>query len=551
MAKGRWRFATPKILVNLAGLIVLGAGFANTEPRVKLEWNESGLSTLRFNGIDYLGFGDFRLMQVIFEGRQGPAFAGDLEATTSVDLRTHVLTRKSSWGSIVVQYVAVGNRLNIRVTVNNRSQATLQGIWFEPLGFRFSSPVEEYDGNTPLLANSNDQLALVGLRYQTGTLALASEDGARPVQIGFPWALDRPKSTVFPISVNTGRVNSFPDSCPTIRRPIAPGESDSFSFSVRFGSVGATTASLVADIHRKFAADFPPSLAWTDRRPIGALFLSTADAGWPENPRGWLQDPELKTDTDSGVADFKKRVLAYADTSIAILKKMNAQGMITWDIEGQQYPHAASYIGDPRIFETLAPEMAGVADEYFQRFRDAGLRVGICIRSQQITIATDRRSIAQNPVADPTDLLIYKALYARKRWGATLFYVDSNVNADDLNPIPASTFQRLSRALPEALFIPEHSQLKYYAYTAPYRELRQGHASTDARVRAVYPGAFSVVYTADGPIDRYHDELVDAVRHGDILLFRGWFGDDQNNKDSQIYYEAQHPNADAHSAQTP
>ena len=33
---------------------------------------------------------------------------------------------------------------------------------------------------------------------------------------------------------------------------------------------------------------------------------------------------------------------------------MNAQGMITWDIEGQQFRHATTYIGDPRLVETLA-----------------------------------------------------------------------------------------------------------------------------------------------------------------------------------------------------
>ena len=51
---------------------------------------------------------------------------------------------------------------------------------------------------------------------------------------------------------------------------------------------------------------------------------------------------------------------------------MNAQGMITWDIEGQEYPHATSYIGDPRKVSLLAPEMEPMADAYFAKFRRGG-----------------------------------------------------------------------------------------------------------------------------------------------------------------------------------
>jgi hypothetical protein len=295
---------------------------------------------------------------------------------------------------------------------------------------------------------------------------------------------------------------------------------------------------LAGDVYRKFRADFPQSLQWRDRRPIAALFLSTAAAGWPKNPRGWLQDKTLDVNTPAGIDRLKTRVLAYADASIAIMKKMDAQGMVTWDIEGQQFPHATSYIGDPRVFDILAPEMSGIADEYFQRFRAAGLRVGVCIRPQKIVIGPKNASAHQTFVEDPTQLLIDKATYANKRWGATLFYVDSNVNGDDLNPLDVQVFKKLSAAIPDSLFVPEHATVAYYAYTAPYRELRQGHASTDPDARSVYPQAFSVIYTADGPIDKMRSRLIEAVKRGDLLLFRGWFEDPQNSKDSDIYRRA-------------
>ena len=82
-------------------------------------------------------------------------------------------------------------------------------------------------------------------------------------------------------------------------------------------------------------------------------------------------------------------MLAVADTSIGIMKEMNAQGAITWDIEGQEHQHSISYIGDPRIFASLAPEMKDIADEYFKRFRDANLKTGVCIRPQELQRAAD------------------------------------------------------------------------------------------------------------------------------------------------------------------
>jgi hypothetical protein len=79
----------------------------------------------------------------------------------------------------------------------------------------------------------------------------------------------------------------------------------------------------------------------------------------------------------------------------------------------------------------------------------------------------------------------------------------------------------------------------YYAYTAPIQELRQGHAMTDPLIRSLYPKAFTAIYTADGPINERHADLISGVRHGDILVFRAWFNDAGNQKDNEIYWEAQ------------
>ena len=209
---------------------------------------------------------------------------------------------------------------------------------------------------------------------------------------------------------------------------------------------------------------------------------------------------------------------------------MKAQGVITWDIEGQEFARSVGYIGDPRMVNSLAPEMGEVVDEYFTRFRNAGLRVGICVRPQQFTLSPDRKAATQSSIADPVKILIDKIRYAKERWGVTLAYIDSNTTDKDPNPMDAALMQKVATALPDVLLIPEHSNFRYYSFSAPFRELRQGYVSTPSAVHAAYPNAFTLIYTADGPLDLYHNSLAAAVKRGDSLMYRAWYADPQNEK---------------------
>jgi len=128
----------------------------------------------------------------------------------------------------------------------------------------------------------------------------------------------------------------------------------------------------------------PVRLHWPDRRPIGVLFLASNFHSSATNPRGWFNDPGLDVTGTNGAQRFRQALLDYTDRSLAILKRTGAQGVIVWDLEGEQFPHKTSFIGDPRLLNRLAPEMAPVADEFFARLRNAGLRVGLTVRPQQL-----------------------------------------------------------------------------------------------------------------------------------------------------------------------
>jgi hypothetical protein len=373
---------------------------------------------------------------------------------------------------------------------------------------------------------------ILHLTTPQGRLAVVNEEIERPLYVGFPWALDRPKSTVFPLWVDAALRDSLPKSYPAVHRPVAPGGSDTYRLSIRFGTATASSRDLAGDVQQRFREALPPTLKWADRRPIGALVISTSDTKWPKNPRGWFMDQSLDASSEA----FRRRALDFADYSAKVLKEMGAQGAIVWDIEGQEFPHAVSYLGDPRLLSELAPEMDPVADEFFKRLRDAGLRTGICIRPSRVVRnpgtdpALGKTRFAHLFVDDILGELTAKIVIAQKRWGCSLFYIDSNVmpGANDTNLVPAALMETLAAKFPDTLLIPEQANIRYWASTAPYRELRGGFASTPEAVRDIYPGAFSILNTADGPIQKQRTELVDAVKRGDILMFRAWWNDPAN-----------------------
>jgi hypothetical protein len=520
------------ILFVVAGAVIASSVILVAQQRysVKAEFSNDGLKSLRSNGFDFFQSGSVLVHEVVLRSATGETHPGATEGDYKFNPERQEVVRTFPWGQIKLTYAASHNQLLLTINTTNTSDSdTIEGLWYQPITLKLPAKAKEYDGSIPLLADNVGGVGVSKLSFGSGSLAAVSEDVAKPLLVGFPWADNRPENTIFPLSVSTGRVKSYPDSIPRIDRPIPPKSSDEFKVALRFGSASQTEAEFAEDIYKMFGETYPSKLNWSDRRPIGAIFLSSSGETTETNPRAWFNDHNLNINTPSGCAEFRQKILMIADNAVAIMKDMHAQGAITWDIEGAQYTHA-NYIGDPRMVNELAPEMADLADEYFARFRAANLRVGVCVRPQQLQLSPDKKTATQMSVADPTQLLIDKIGYAKKRWGASIIYIDSNVNSYDSNPLDAAVMEKVSAAFPDVLLVPEHSTLRYYAYSAPYRELRQGFTGTPETVLSTYPKAFTLIYTADGLIDYYHKNLGNAVKHGDALMYRTWWRDPQNEK---------------------
>lgn len=501
---------------------------------VGLRSDKTGLRSVTVDDVDILRFGGFNVDDVQLLGKDGVPRAASGASSNSFDPNEQTATYEYPWGSIKVQYAAANSQLTLRITTTNKSASdTIQSVRYTPLSLKFPQAVNEYDGSTPLLEHNIDRIGYAAITFGNYLIVVSCDDVDKPLMVGFPWALDRPSNTEFPLSVHTGRVKNFPDSLPAINRPIPPGQTDTFTVSLRFGRKGDDPTAALADLNERFLRAFPAELNWTDHRPIGAIFLATPPRNLMNNPRGWFGDPNFSSLT--APAAFRQRLLEVAEGAIRIMREMDAQGAITWDLEGQQFFAEAGYAADPRALDQLAPEMAAVADDYFRKFTEAGLLAGISVRPQQLVLSEDRKTLRQVPVEDPTELLAAKIRYARNRWGIRLVMIVANANASDPNPIGASVIQTLAQRFPDVLLIPEHSSLRYHAYSAPYQELRRGRIGTPPPAAAIYKNAFSVIYTADGALDSYRNELRKSVQRGDIAMYRTWFQDPQNQKVRMLY----------------
>ena len=218
------------------------------------------------------------------------------------------------------------------------------------------------------------------------------------------------------------------------------------------------------------------------------------------------------------IARFRKAILDYADRSVAILKRTGAQGMIVWDLEGQEFPQKTSYIGDPRLLPRLAPEADLVADEFFGKFRQAGLAVGLTIRPQQLTFDADGTPRQEN-VGDYERLLLEQdrlcappvernsVLYRFQR-GTALACGGVSHSADS----PATTGDPFdSRASPmRCITVP----------ALPYGAMQGGGSPTGRAIRWLYPRAFQVLDVTGARL--MEGDIRAAYRNGDILLFPAW-----------------------------
>ena len=449
------------------------------------------------------------------------------------------------WGHLACAYAKKGETLTIRIAVSNTSAQELDELSLRLMELDFPSAPNGgtleagmfgfgFKGTThplyhyPSVADPRFVAPIVRVDFKTGALNFCSDD--LKCSLSVPYSTNPPANTGYPFII----------SC----RGIMPGETKTFNVSLRFGPADSRVQDLAHDVLNRYAEKYPFQIKWMDRRPIGAIFLASSGIKVATNPRRWiLNSGKIDITTDEGRIGFRAALLEMADNSIKVLKDANAQGMITWDPEGEEFLEAC-YYGDPRLTPMLAPEtnfkVAGersAIDDYFEKFRVAGLKVGVCIRPQQITFINGKPVQQAADDEHAAQVLKEKIGYAKQRWGCTLFYVDSTATVG--GPINPDVFKTIAEAYPDILLIPENESMRYFAYSAPLNSyVHHRVASTPNGARMVYPKAFSILMAPDGYRPEDYAALLNAVRRGDILLFNCWYDNAGVAKIKKLYAEA-------------
>ena len=512
---------------------------------------ERGLTSLEFNGqllLSSAEHGELRPWKSRFREALDRLFFPGSSPTVSATKQVNSIDLAFPWGRVSCVYAKQDDRLMMRIEVSNTGAQELDEVSLRlmelnfpripdggPLeagmfGFGFRGPewpLDQCPPSIPSVADPRFVVPIVRVDYGTGALNFCSDDVECAVNV--PYSTNSPARTGYPLVI----------TC----RDIKPGVSKAFNVSLRFGPAGAPVQDLSGDVLERYAKKYPFEVNWKDRRPIGAIFLAGPQINVAGNPRRWTMNfGEIDITNDKGKAAFRAALLKVADNSVQVLRDTGAQGMITWDPEGEEFP-GACYYGDPRLVPTFAPEMEfknngakSVIDEYFEKFRAAGLKVGVCIRPQQIAMVDGKPVHQAAEDENAVQILRERIAYAKQRWGCTLFYVDSTATVSgSLNP---DVFKAVAEAFPDVLLIPENESMRYFAYSAPLNSyVHHKITSTPVGARLVYPNAFSVLMAPEGDRPEDHSALLNAVRRGDILLFNGWYMNDGAEKIKKLYSE--------------
>ncbi|HEX4168867.1 MAG TPA: hypothetical protein VHZ55_25670, partial [Bryobacteraceae bacterium] len=560
----------------LTMLVVAACAQAQGPNKLDVTYGQQGVQKLSYNGVllenlsNYPG-DTFHIWHMKATDASGnlltdPQYTwGENNTGKSWNPIDHSWTYSYSWGSIKVQFAQNGDSLNINVTTVNKlsSGMTFDGATIYPFVLHFPDlPAGFVNASYEQLAFNTTAPSVTVANFGSGEVAAVYPNAAKPLYTGFQPAGSA--NAYFPIMSGTA-IDGMATFFPRNDRPIAPGQTDSYTVSLRFAPAGTPTASLAADAYQSWAQTWPSKLNWSDRRIIGTVYLANSPSGneniaggYPNNPRRYFNDSnanDFDVRTAAGLARFQRRMLQQASSNAQNMEKLGAQGAITWDIEGEEYPQPTSYACSPDQIAQLAPEMESVVtdssspykgmkldDAYFRTMRDAGFKVGVCIRPQQYTVrANGTASQVYLPDAQIASQLIRKMQYAHNRWGATLFYVDSDVETNGAS-LSASIFAQAAAALPDSLIIPEETTPNYYAYTAAFQTfLFHGDLGTPVTVYDYYPKAFSVNMVNDvdpAKLAQYRQQLTDSIKRGDILMVHADYWQANNPTVVQMYIDA-------------
>jgi hypothetical protein len=505
------------VALLMVAAAAVSAGEASSS-KTKITFNDKGLSSIQVEGKERFVLGAPLIWRI--KTLSGAALsATPLSSTFEQESRKCTLTYP--WGSAASTYATLPEGLRIRTVISNTSGETITELGFNMVSLAGLGEGQKLGRGT----SGVEGPPLIQATGAEGSLVYVLEANDKPLMLDLNAGTDgRTKAAVLNCRVNLGGERVIVDNV-TTARPIPPGTQDKFAVEVRLGGPGSAPLSLAQEFIAQYRSANPALLNWRDRRPILRLFFN---GGLPvEQAVANLRDPDSAR-LPPPDPQYQAFVLARMKTCVEAAKAANSQGVLLWDLEGNTFPHATTYIGDPRLIRLLNPQMEMVIDKGIKILKDAGLRVGVTVRPSRVLYSKEKDTAVHShtDAKDPFLELDGKVAYAKKRWGCTLFYVDTNCfwrryGAEQKwqpGTIAPDVWQRLLAKYPDTLFIPEIADYADYRAAASYGQADMGDYGTPELVRAIWPNSFRLIAIENADPFMNFDRFVACVRSKNVLM---------------------------------
>jgi len=528
------------LTVTAAGVsIPLRAAVEGSES-VAINVTERGLSSLIWRGVEYAapeGLGQAGFVGEMSRASLPEGFAAE---PTSRTRNGTAIQFGYPWGTVRLTYTGIQGDLNVSVELHNTSEKPLpwwrlnalqlnDRLQFDPTGrtMHWTYRKDRFGGGEDAYDHWNFADPHVYWWHDRDVKILFVDLDGRAINATGVWRRRTDKGDRWVVTLGLDGDEQHP--------AVPPGQSVRVSAAIRFRTVWDSHLEAAADGYEAWGRANPRQVHWTDRRPIGTFFVAEAAKGWARNPNGWFNDSSVDVTSEEGRESFAHRLLERVDASIAILKEVDAQGVIWWDVEGARYPHPITYIGDPRVLDPKHPDHARYAPEMnhpvsysgrtmplvdacMAKFRDAGLVVGVTVRPQELRWAG--QAPEQRWVNTPNEQVLPKVEYARQRWGCRIFYIDSVADW-----YAVWWYDAAVRKFPDVLMMPEWARTRTFVNSAPFShtQFTGWHRGTPPEVHACWPDAFVGMSHFSLDTAEARENVLHAVQQGDVLLFNCWF----------------------------
>jgi len=356
-------------------------------PSLSYSLDESGIAELTYGGQKLItkDAGRFQFSELTLRRPDGSTYAAKAGQTLAREGNTIHRTAPGQW-DVTCTYRQEQDALLMDVAIKNLSTDTVTQISWAPSKLLLSGqnitvrtfnpgPFWVFDSTSSFGQSPSTfgGIPAMHIDYGSGCVAITDEYPDHGVILVPPSPQD--------LRV---QVRSF--------EPIPAGSMKKYTLAYRFGPPKTDMYTLSKLAFQRYAVARPFQLQWDDRRAIiQEPVLANGIPATPENPHAYKTTQDLRT--EAGKAAFRSELMGRAEGHIGLMKKLDAQGIVFWSIEGIEQM-SVMYLGDPTRV-ALAPEMeykdaSGVAtvDAFLKRFTDAGFRVGHCLRPHKLRCST-------------------------------------------------------------------------------------------------------------------------------------------------------------------